>query len=277
MYGVDYDVYQDVDGGELFVTKYGRPLLDQLQPDQWFQNARYASEGVRQWAGTGAVYKFSLADNPAHPVDIIVKFSRFAQEVSLDIQATFGDAIDPDAIDRARFLDPFREFGMLRELRRGTYGPKEIRVMTKRALAIYKAPQIEPLWRLGRKASFFNRAQHALTADQAHKKDQSDSLVQLELDHVYVELFHWVQGMSLAEATEAGLITQDQADEYTQIVADELLAKGFRVLDHKPHHVIVRPHGDGLLHHDGKLVYVLVDFELLERTEAYEHHLRMGR
>jgi hypothetical protein len=50
-----------------------------------------------------------------------------------------------------------------------------------------------------------------------------------------------------------------------------MAAKGFRVLDIKPGHIILRQRLDGrLLVRQGRLVYALVDFELLQRTEEYQ-------
>jgi len=77
---------------------------------------------------------------------------------------------------------------------------------------------------------------------------------------------------------ELGLIGASEVERETRRVGDELDQKGFVVLDHKPQHVIVRPQGDRLLRHrDGTLAYVLVDFELLERTNEYLEHLRATR
>jgi hypothetical protein len=43
---------------------------------------------------------------------------------------------------------------------------------------------------------------------------------------------------------------------------------GYRVLDNKPRHVIVRPRPDGALAtRHGQTLYALVDFELLQRIE----------
>ena len=59
-----------------------------------------------------------------------------------------------------------------------------------------------------------------------------------------------------------------------QRVIRDLAAKGFRMLDVKPSHLILRTRRDGsLLTRRGKLVYLLVDFELLQFTEAYRDWL----
>jgi hypothetical protein len=40
------------------------------------------------------------------------------------------------------------------------------------------------------------------------------------------------------------------------------------VLDNKPRHLIVRPLSDGtLLHRHGRIVYTMIDFELLQQHE----------
>lgn len=55
-------------------------------------------------------------------------------------------------------------------------------------------------------------------------------------------------------------------------VNQELLYKGFVMLDNKPRHVILRQNrnADGLLKRHGDFVYALVDFELLKRTPEYD-------
>jgi hypothetical protein len=51
---------------------------------------------------------------------------------------------------------------------------------------------------------------------------------------------------------------------------NDLAVKGFRMLDIKPNHIILRRRLDGsLLARHGRLSYALVDFELLQRTEEY--------
>ena len=54
----------------------------------------------------------------------------------------------------------------------------------------------------------------------------------------------------------------------------DMASKGFRVLDTKPNHIILRRRRDGsLLRRHGKLVYAMVDFELLQRTPEAEKSL----
>lgn len=269
VYGVDYEVYEDESGGALYVTRYGLPLIDHLDPAKWYLNRRYITEGQRMTTGTGTVYRLRMREDPVRPIDFVVKVSRFAQDVPIDIRSTFSGAIDERMAEHARFLDPFQEFGVLIDLRRGRFGPSDLRIMTKRPLAIYRAPFVDPDWRLGRKRSQIEQAVREIEADQS----ASERPISLASDRVYVVLFHWVYGLDLQKALEAGLLGIDQIEPITQRVATELLEKGFRVLDHKPQHVVVRPTGKGLLQRNGALAYALIDFELLERTEAYKRYL----
>jgi hypothetical protein len=50
----------------------------------------------------------------------------------------------------------------------------------------------------------------------------------------------------------------------------DLSRRGFRMIDIKPHHIIVRVRSDGRLFRgsDGRPAYALVDYELLERFSA---------
>jgi hypothetical protein len=59
----------------------------------------------------------------------------------------------------------------------------------------------------------------------------------------------------------------------------QLEKKGFLVADNKPTHIILRPRrGEMRKQRNGKLLYAMVDYELLNRTPEYEEHVkRPGR
>ncbi len=269
VYGVDYQVFEADDGGALYVTRYGLPLLSHLWPDHWFNNRRYASHGQRLTAGTGHVYRVPIIEDRARPVHMVVKFSRFAQDVPVDVQSTFDGAISKESARDARFHDPFEEFGVLWDLRRGRFGPRDLTIRTKHPLAIYRVPRPEPAWRLGRQASHLQYFKSHLADDQR----AAEHPVTLDEGRVYVVLYHWIHGLSLQQACDQGLVGAEDVGLFTRQVARDLEAKGFVVYDHKPHHVIVRRAGDALLHRAGRPVYAMIDFELLERTPAYKAHL----
>ncbi|MFW6106827.1 MAG: hypothetical protein ACOC8H_01565, partial [bacterium] len=69
----------------------------------------------------------------------------------------------------------------------------------------------------------------------------------------------------------AGALSARQAAALVVEVIEDLAAKGFRILDMKPDHIILRQRPDGrLLVRHGRFVYALIDFELLQRSEEYQ-------
>ena len=78
-------------------------------------------------------------------------------------------------------------------------------------------------------------------------------------------LFNWIDGSNAEDLVTAGMISQEEFFALTPRVTGDLAARGFRVLDNKPRHYILRKRADGsLLRRNGDLVYALVDYELLE-------------
>ena len=62
----------------------------------------------------------------------------------------------------------------------------------------------------------------------------------------------------------------------TSLATHELLQKGYRVIDMKPAHIILRQGAKQPLLRDrhGQFAYALVDYELLERTPEHEQAVR---
>jgi hypothetical protein len=94
-----------------------------------------------------------------------------------------------------------------------------------------------------------------------------------------VVIYSWVRGADAHDYHARGLLDDSTMRQLTRRVRGELDAKGFLVLDHKPRHIILRQRPDGTLLRDrtGELAYVLIDFELLQRNEAYLEYLRNAR
>lgn len=271
LYGVDYVTVTDPLLGEIFITREGWPLRDWLQPGQWYSERRYSSIGERLPGGTGTVYRVPT-ETERGKRELVVKFSRFAQEIpAIDAEATFPPNTPADAIYGARFNNPFEEFGLLRDLRRGHYGPRELRILTKRSLAIYSPSQEYAGWRLGRDDWLFEHAQHEV--DEA-QPDASVEHVSLNARRQYILLFQWVKGEDALTLHKRRRLSLEDLDRLSHRVNHELSLKGFRVLDNKPSHFILRPRNDGtLLRKNADWVYALVDFELLQRTEDYKEYL----
>jgi len=264
-FGVDYIRLPDAEGGFLYVTRWGWHRLAHLKPGNWFADRRFAREGSRLTGSTGTVYQFSSRPAGRMPISLLVKVSRLAEDVPGQLSTEAESAADrPDA----RFNSPFEEVGLVEDLRRGRWGPPDLHVRTKRPLAIYCSPRDLPAWQLGRKPFGFESLWEQL--DQNQGQEPEGLRVHLLRNRQYFMLYAWVPGIDAQQAMEEGLLTEAEVAALTHRANRELALKGFRILDNKPKHFILRkePQG-GLLRHHGDLIYVQIDFELMERTEAY--------
>ncbi len=271
VYGVDYIYLPQPDGGELYLTRYGWPWRDQLEPDQWYDDRQYSRRGDKLPGGTGSVFCVASSPESGIAIKLVVKFSRMAQSVPLAIAADGAGEDILHEIRGARFNGPFEEFGRLMDLRRnltgqapdGPVGQPGGRMFTKRPLAIYCPGRRYNMWQLGRFDSRFIDHQRRLARDQdAHGLQTRPKL---HRDRDYILLFAWVKGESIEACFDQGEIEHEEFITFTRRVQDELEVKGYRVLDNKPPHFIIRrrPNGE-FVRRDGKLVYALIDFELLE-------------
>ena len=90
----------------------------------------------------------------------------------------------------------------------------------------------------------------------------------------------WIEGLNAVQATRAFGMTGAAADKFlaetTLRATDDLEQRGFRVLDMKPEHVVVRVFDDGSLlrRRNGNLAYALVDYELLERFGVWSPRIQ---
>jgi len=274
-FGVDYVKGTDPLGGDLYVTRHGWPYVKSLLPDVWYKDGRFYKKGSRLTGGTGTVYRLKLTEPGEPRVEVVIKFSRFAEHVPLFMPAHLPDDLSGYLADTAKFNSPFEEFGLIEDMRLGWHGPKTLRILTKRPLAIYCSPSHHPLWQLGRTQGRFSEYDLALKADQARREDTEK--VQLELDRQYILLFGWVEGENAEDLVLQGALRPEEVEALTHRVNHELALKGFRILDNKPKHFILRRKRDGtLLRRRGELVYVQVDFELLQRTEEYLMHMQVA-
>ena len=264
-FGVDYAVCPQSDGGTLWVSQPAWHWLPYLQPARWWDVENTAVRGERLGGSTGTVYRTRSTPDGLPPRDLVVKFSRVAQDVPLFIPDDFLDSLPRSAVADARFLSPFAEFGLLHQLRNSilNHGPHRLR--TKMPLAVYSPPDRYPLWQTGRHMDIFRTHQEALAEDQFE-----NGLVPVMLDpeRDYLEIFAWIDGIDAEEASQRGMIDDETLVLLTRSSNHALARLGYRVLDNKPRHLIVRPRPDGtLLHRHGWIVYTMIDFELLQRHE----------
>lgn len=260
------------EGGELYVTHEGWCRLPALLPAHWFLDKRYAREGSRLAGGSGNVFQVDCPAPTKPNMKLVVKFARSGQEVPLHVTGTFPPNISESEIRGARWNSPFEEFGLLTDLRRGRFGPPDLRIKTKRPLAIYCPPRVYQTWQLGRSPDVWKQMNAALEHAQEIAEGKP---VHLYSSRIYILLFEWISGESAEDYWKEGLLTKKEMRSLSERVARELEMKGYKVLDNKPKHFILRKSRDGRpLRRGGEIVYALVDFELLKRTPEYEDWLQ---
>ena len=272
VFGVDYAVCPQPDGGGLYISRPAWHWSAYLQPDRWWNRQDLSVRGERLGGSTGTVYRARSAPDGLPPSDLVVKFSRLAQDVPLFIPDEFLDSLPDGAVADARFLSPFAEFGLLHQLRHNILNHGTHRLRTKLPLAIYSPPEKYPLWQTGRHLDVFSTHQEAMAEDQFE-----NGLVQVTLDpeRDYIEIFAWIDGIDAEEASQLGLLDEELLVLLTRSSNHALSRLGYRVLDNKPRHLIVRPRADGtLLHRHGRIVYTMIDFELLQRHEDAAQMIR---
>jgi len=275
-FGVDYAHVKPEGGGDLYVTRYGWPVLSQLLPVNWYEDQWYARRGEKLPGGTGQVYRVPTRPVGGKSLDIVVKFSRVAQDVLLELATTVPEDLSPEILANARFNSPIEEFGLLMELRQGhgLLGPGRIR--TQRPLAIYAPPEEYEVWQLGRNRCCF----HSHRLRSIEDDDAPAKAIELDIKRLYVLLYSWIDGRNAQEALEAGDLSYEEFVRLSPRVTGELWAAGFYVLDNKPTHFIVRKRRrDGALmrRDDHGIVYGLVDYELLQRTPEHRRRFKTGR
>jgi hypothetical protein len=261
IFGVDYLHLKGLQSGDLFITRHGWPTASSILPERWFTGSQFSKTGRALAGATGAVYRVPVE----HPVRgnfaLVVKFSRFGQDVGITV---VGKELSEDAdfmarVDGAEFLPPFEEFGNVMRLRTQCRG----RFVTKLPLAIYSPPTRYLAWQLGRKSYLQSTYSHRLLSDQSSFR--ADDKVEYEWERTYILLYRWLDGVDVEQAFAAGVVPEQQMMAWTRGMAADLRQLGWVVLDHKPRHLILRQRkkSHGLLSRGGKPVFGLVDYELL--------------
>jgi hypothetical protein len=258
--GVDYVHMKTKDGGDLYVTQFGAPFWQNLLPENWYAQEWFETKRKRL-EGTSTVYKVPTRRVNGVTLSLVVKWSRVGEGVPLDT-LTFNKFI------HAEFNSPFEEFSLLMELRKGEAGPPGIRLRTQKPLAIYMPSERLQLWQTGR------------SEDKIRAKVVRHPGVEIDILRQYVVLYGWVKGLDAVESAEYLKLHDPERAEFlarvTCLATHELWQKGYRVIDMKPAHVILRSGRDRSLLRDrnGQLAYALVDYELLERTPEHEQSVR---
>ena len=260
---VRYDHYRLADGADLYVTDYGRPFLRHLVPESWYERDWF-QKSRQKLCGTSTVYKVRTKPVRGISKDLVVKWCRVGEEVPMDTY-TLNKFIE------AEFNSPYEEFSLVMEMRRRA-PPGTIR--THKPLAIYVPAKRLELWQTG-------RSQTKMAQKKAKCRD-----VELDIYRQYILIYEWIKGVASTEP-EAGAAARAEGEADAGAFARDMLHRsiddmwqaGFRVLDVKPQHVIVRPKKGGGLVKDrkGQTAYALVDFELLARTPRYDEEVKRSR
>ena len=258
--GVDYVHMKTKDGGDLYVTQFGAPFWQNLLPENWYAQEWFETKRKRL-EGTSTVYKVPTRRVNGVTLSLVVKWSRVGEVVPFD-------TLTVNKFIHAEFNSPFEEFSLLMELRKGEAGPPGIRLRTQKPLAIYMPSERLQLWQTGR------------SEDKIRAKVVRHPGVEIDILRQYVVLYGWVKGLDAVESAEHLKLHDREREEFlarvTCLATHELWQKGYRVVDMKPAHVILRPERAQSLLRDrnGQLAYAVVDYELLERTPEHEQSVR---
>jgi hypothetical protein len=256
--GVEYLHLQLEDGSDLYLTEYGRPFSRHLLPENHCGDKDWFAEHRVKLAGTSSVYRTQTKEVAGISKDIVLKWNRMGQDIPGETEAS--------DLAGAKFNSPFEEFGLVVEMRNTRYETAG-QLYTHKPLGIYVPREYVEAERMGRKRYILDGVQR--THDQ----------ITLDLNRQYAVIYEWIKGIDAAEAFKAGLFDADTMRSLILRSNWEMEQKGFFVRDSKPHHIIVRPQRDGQLLVDGKgkILYALIDFELLERTPQREQTVRMAK
>lgn len=249
--GVDYYHAQLEDGGDLFLTRFGLPFQALLHPDNWLSTPWFEAHR-RRLRGTSTIYRTQSQTVEGRALELVVRFNRMGEDLPVD-------TVTRDCYTHAEFNSPFEEIAEVMALRAARLGPDRLIISTKRPLAIYSPPTRLQLWQTG-------RIESRISAKQARLHDYT-----LDILRPYILVYGWIKGIDVQDAAdEFGIGVSSREKFLAQTMAEveqELSQVGFRVLDMKPAHIIVRftPGGQLLRRKNGRLVYALIDYELLER------------
>jgi hypothetical protein len=249
--GVEYYQARTLEGGDLFLTSFGLPYAAHLQPENWLAD-RWFEAHRRRLRGTSAIYRSQTKPVEGRVLDLVVRFNRVGQDLPVD-------TLTRDVHTQAAFNSPFEEVAELMALRATRIGPQRRRIFTKRPLAIYSPPTRVELWQSG-------RSEAQIATKQARVPE-----IHLDIHRPYILVYGWIEGTDVQDAADqfslGGASRQSLLVDTMAEVEEELEQAGFRVLDMKPAHIVVRfaKNGQLLRRKDGHLVYALIDYELLER------------
>ncbi len=258
--GVDYARLKGMQSGDLFVTRHGWNAVESVLPEAWFIGEKFRKVGRALAGATGAVYRVPVPHPARSGVAVVVKFSRAAQDVGMTVihEGLVLDDEERACVDEVEFLSPFAEFGAVQRLR----AVARWRIPTKQPLAVYCPPTRYRDWELGRKSYIARRMNQELLESQADVPEERR--ISYEWDRLYILIYRWIDGIDAEQAAQLGIVSSETMMALGQEARATMRRFGWMVCDHKPRHVVIRQGRDGQpLRHGGRIVWGLIDYELL--------------
>jgi hypothetical protein len=257
VFGVDYQHLSLTSGDDLYVTEYGLPFIENLLPASFWIDTDWFNDHSERLAGTSTIYKITTKEIEGRSKDIVIKWNRMGQDIpgSLDIEEL-----------NVEFNSPFEEFALLIELRSTKYNSGE-RILTHKPLAIYVPAGHVDLDKLGRKI-------YKMEALISSHKD-----IEVHIFRNYAVIYEWIKGIDATQAFKQQVLDEKELTRMTIEAYENIKNRGFMVADPKAHHVIVRQNKEQELikGRNNKILYALVDFELLKRSPRHEEEVRAAK
>ena len=279
--GVVYVHRKTSDGGDIYLTKFGLPVSDLLELENWYEKPWF-EEHREPLEGTSTTYRVPTKEKDGRSLQLVVKNCRVGEDVPTDTRTLLNFL-------SVEFNSPWEEFALVMEMREGRYGPQEFSIQTQKPLAIYVPPEKMQMWQSGRSQEKINRIK------RRHPDIEIDILRQYKL------IYEWIEGkdavLMCGDIGLRGNELRHTLDQMTRRAIDDLDRKGYLVVDTKPAHIIideddtqeiacVRAASEtdtqrlqtSLLQ---KLIatgcYSIVDYELLIRTPAHKEAVNSAR
>jgi len=256
--GVEYAHIKLTDNSDLYFTRHGLPFIENLKPENFWTDKSWVDKNSKRLSGTGCVYKIKTKKIDGKQKDIVIKWNRMGQDIP--------GAEDCEELMNAEFNSPFEEVSLVMELKNAMY-KSYTEIAIHKPLAIYVPLKKSELWQTGRKKY---KMQYKI---QSHKN------VVLDIHRLYAVIYEWIIGIDATEAVDKKILHEKYMKTLTLDAGKRMKREGFMVRDNKPHHVIVKPKENGKLTKDkkGKILYGLVDFELLGRTSTQEKVIKKNK
>jgi len=144
IFDVEYVHIQLENKDDLYITQYGLPFIEILEPDNYWTDENWFQQNSVRLSGTSSIYKIRTKKVNGKQKDIVIKWNRMGQDIPGELEC--------EELAYAEFNSPFEEFSLVMELRKVCHKSQSDRIYPQKPLAIYTPYKKVDLWRTGRKA-----------------------------------------------------------------------------------------------------------------------------